>query len=126
MRFLPVAALVAIIWCTTSNETDLKSFLAFLYHTRAAKSRQNVNFWRFLGSKSVVSLWKSSRRGRSGQFGCNQPLFSAIIWSGREDSNLRPLGPKPSALPGCATPRTGQPLKRVGVHSRVVHIGGQV
>ena len=25
--------------------------------------------------------------------------------SGREDSNLRPLGPKPSALPGCATPR---------------------
>src|ERR1043166_5535160 len=28
-----------------------------------------------------------------------------LIWSGREDSNLRPLGPKPSALPGCATPR---------------------
>ena len=27
------------------------------------------------------------------------------FWSGREDSNLRPLGPKPSALPGCATPR---------------------
>ena len=26
-------------------------------------------------------------------------------WSGREDSNLRLLGPEPSALPGCATPR---------------------
>ena len=26
-------------------------------------------------------------------------------WSGRQDSNLRPLGPKPSALPNCATPR---------------------
>ncbi len=26
-------------------------------------------------------------------------------WSGREDSNLRPPGPKPGALPGCATPR---------------------
>ena len=26
--------------------------------------------------------------------------------SGREDSNLRPSGPKPDALPGCATPRT--------------------
>ncbi len=26
-------------------------------------------------------------------------------WSGRKDLNLRPLGPKPSALPGCATPR---------------------
>src|SRR5207244_9876814 len=35
-------------------------------------------------------------------------LFRAFCkkdWSGREDSNLRPLGPKPSALPGCATPR---------------------
>ena len=26
-------------------------------------------------------------------------------WSGRQDSNLRPHGPKPCALPGCATPR---------------------
>ena len=26
-------------------------------------------------------------------------------WSGREDSNLRPPGPKPGALPDCATPR---------------------
>ncbi len=26
-------------------------------------------------------------------------------WSGQEDLNLRPLGPKPSALPDCATPR---------------------
>ena len=25
--------------------------------------------------------------------------------SGRQDSNLRPPGPKPGALPGCATPR---------------------
>ena len=27
------------------------------------------------------------------------------FWSEREDSNLRHLGPKPSALPGCATLR---------------------
>src|SRR3982074_3482581 len=26
-------------------------------------------------------------------------------WSGRQDSNLRPLAPHASALPGCATPR---------------------
>src|SRR5436853_7151428 len=26
-------------------------------------------------------------------------------WSGREDLNLRHPGPKPGALPGCATPR---------------------
>ena len=27
------------------------------------------------------------------------------IWSGRQDLNLRPLSPEPSALPNCATPR---------------------
>ena len=30
----------------------------------------------------------------------------AFILSGYQDSNLGPLGPKPSALPDCATPRT--------------------
>jgi hypothetical protein len=29
-----------------------------------------------------------------------------LSWSGRQDSNLRPPGPKPGALPACATPRT--------------------
>ena len=29
-----------------------------------------------------------------------------IYWSGRQDLNLRPSGPKPDALPGCATPRS--------------------
>ena len=32
-------------------------------------------------------------------------------WSGRQDSNLRPSGPKPDALPGCATPRHLQVLR---------------
>ena len=27
-------------------------------------------------------------------------------WSGQQDSNLRPSGPKPDALPGCAIPRS--------------------
>ena len=30
------------------------------------------------------------------------------LWSGREDLNLRPLDPEPSALPNCATPRKPQ------------------
>ena len=35
-----------------------------------------------------------------------KPLKSrAVKWSGRQDSNLRPSGPKPDALPDCATPR---------------------
>ena len=31
-----------------------------------------------------------------------------MIWSGRQDLNLRPLVPQTSALPDCATPRTKQ------------------
>ena len=31
---------------------------------------------------------------------------AGVRWSGRRDSNSRPTGPKPVALPGCATPRT--------------------
>jgi hypothetical protein len=34
----------------------------------------------------------------------NWPI-SLIRWSGRRDSNSRPLAPHASALPGCATPR---------------------
>lgn len=33
-------------------------------------------------------------------------LSSSLCSSGRQDSNLRPPGPKPDALPACATPRT--------------------
>ena len=32
-------------------------------------------------------------------------IFKTSLWSGRKDLNLRPSGPKPDALPGCATPR---------------------
>ena len=31
--------------------------------------------------------------------------FINFKWSGRQDLNLRPSGPKPDALPDCATPR---------------------
>ena len=38
---------------------------------------------------------------------CTRP-FSTKRVSGRQDSNLRPSGPKPDALPDCATPRQGR------------------
>ncbi len=34
-----------------------------------------------------------------------------IKWSGRGDLNSRPLGPEPSALPGCATPRANYKIQ---------------
>ena len=33
------------------------------------------------------------------------PLSYTRMWSEQQDLNLRPLGPKPSALPNCAMPR---------------------
>ena len=45
--------------------------------------------------------------GNSGRGGNKkrEPYFYALLLSGRQDSNLRPPGPKPGALPACATSR---------------------
>ena len=40
-----------------------------------------------------------------------------IVLSGRQDSNLRPLAPHASALPGCATSRTGCKFKEMNAVS---------
>jgi hypothetical protein len=42
----------------------------------------------------------------------NTVISDAYFSSGREDLNLRPLGPEPSALPGCATPRAAASRSR--------------
>ncbi len=43
---------------------------------------------------------------------CYQTNFEGkIFWSGQQDSNLRPSGPKPDALPGCAMPRRCRVLR---------------
>ncbi len=41
----------------------------------------------------------------------HQPI--GFFWSGREDSNFRPLAPHASTLPGCATPRRAADYSRV-------------
>ena len=41
------------------------------------------------------------------------------FWSGRRDSNPRPSGPKPDALPGCATPRLCRRLSHA--HRHTIH-----
>ena len=43
--------------------------------------------------------------GRQDRVRWSVPKKKKETWSGRKDSNLRPSGPKPDALPGCATPR---------------------
>ena len=41
----------------------------------------------------------------AGPTGFSIDIVTLEKWSGRRDSNPRPSGPKPDALPGCATPR---------------------
>src|SRR5450631_918556 len=51
---------------------------------------------------------RNSKMGTNG--GTEKTQNACKYWSGRQDSNLRPLAPHASALPGCATPR---PRKRM-------------
>lgn len=42
------------------------------------------------------------------------PLSYTRIWSEQQDSNLRPPGPKPGALPNCAMPREQKAVQNAG------------
>src|SRR5256885_11181367 len=46
------------------------------------------------------------------------PLVRALSWSGRRDSNPRPLDPQSSALPSCATSRDRYSLAHDRLHPR--------
>src|SRR6202789_2597705 len=52
-----------------------------------------------------VSPWKASFPIGTTDGTTEVTSASRKYWSGRQDSNLRPLAPHASALPGCATPR---------------------
>ncbi len=58
--------------------------VGFYAQTEEGTEKQNTS-----GGRS------GDRRSKGGQ----------LFWSGRQDSNLRPLHPQRSALPNCATPR---------------------
>ena len=54
--------------------------------------------------RPISAPWRCHNKvGQMSMSGCANGLMGN--WSGRQDSNLRPSGPKPDALPGCATPR---------------------
>ncbi len=59
--------------------------------------------------RCLATLGANLLRRFSSSFSTDEkkPAFSSrfIKWSAREDSNLRPTGPKPVALPSCATRR---------------------
>ena len=59
--------------------------------------------------RSSSKASKNKKRGRLLPHSKKQkkkaPIGTPPLWSERQDLNLRPLGPEPSALPSCATPR---------------------
>ena len=96
----------------------------FLMAEREQKKPERLTFWFFYlvnplrfelrtvcleGRCSIQLSYESSPYLGSGILNCSSrnrtPKDSALALSGRQDSNLRPSGPKPDALPGCATPR---------------------
>ena len=71
----------------------------------------------------LLSHWPALRRRRSSVYWWLdlQSFCRKRMWSGREDSNLRPYGPEPYALPSCATPRS----KKSGTNASLIRLGDQ-
>ena len=72
---------------------------------KAQSSTDQANLLRMLGSNFTVADVSVTPAHR---YPSDRIFQWAKLeeWSGREDSNLRPPGPEPGALPDCATPRT--------------------
>ena len=51
-------------------------------------------------TRRLADRWCPKKNGLAASL-----LTRCLCWSGRRDSNSRPLAPHASALPGCATPR---------------------
>lgn len=83
-----------------SAETDLVRYAKVLKY-------QNVNRHQMATmANRVVSGKQQGKKKKESGIEKEKPRRSGVQnWSAREDSNLRPTGPKPVALPSCATRR---------------------
>jgi hypothetical protein len=76
-------------------------FLSQVIPYQDSDLEQLYTYLRFLLTKATTKRAPEMMPGliaASRAFQCS--LEGPFFWSGREDSNLRPLGPEPSALPG--------------------------
>ena len=91
------------------NHTEKKAsaMLAFLLLNLTAVSRLFSGFLgQILGQTTIFLIFEvlwQNHKNRKTRITMRVSIFS--IWSGRRDSNSRPLVPETSALPSCATPR---------------------
>ena len=71
-----------------------------------------------LATKTILTVVVSEEREESARLSITLLVEedahdqACLVWSGREDLNLRPLRPERSALPGCATPRQDRAVNR--------------
>ena len=65
---------------------------------KAARIRKMVR-------RSVTGVVLGERKNNEKRLPTEIGNLLNLFWSGRRDSNSRPLAPHASALPGCATPR---------------------
>ena len=89
----------------TNSHTGLFGLLYNFSITFAPVSKQKHSRTFSPPSSPVAYHLQSKKRRRL----FSQP--SSFFWSRRRDLNPRPLGPEPSALPNCATPRSTAPMK---------------
>ena len=97
---LPTSAAGAGQWTETASSkagTEI-SIEGWTPAASAGRDREAIN------RQTMVTLRTAAR-----------PAKRAFRRSGREDLNLRPPGPQPGALPGCATPRSRASIPLAGV-----------
>lgn len=83
-----------------SAETDLARYTKILKFQKVNRHQMATM------ANRVVSGKQQGERRRKCGVEKEKPRRSGVQnWSAREDSNLRPTGPKPVALPSCATRR---------------------
>ncbi len=92
------------IW---SRRRDLRLWRRAPVHSapRCAVCFPALCFWAAM-RKLLTPVRTSTLKSRRNTFNKKQTgKFLSVFWSRRRDLNPRPLGPEPSALPNCATPR---------------------
>ena len=101
-------------WSRTASRQDkFSAYFPFGKHAApmsAAPFPQKAlrPFW---GAPDHERAWRWDTRGRvlrshSNKQNTHREKSLWVFWSRRRDLNPRPLGPEPSALPNCATPRS--------------------
>ena len=101
----------------SSHRSDQEEFYQLLDYKDDVDLHKKLEAWEHFvnsegESRRQANLIRIRRQGEihqktTSRWARNLHTLQLLTWSGREDLNLRPLAPRASALPYCATPRPG-------------------